>query len=135
MEPQIKPKGRNLAKRSLLKRLFTPPVFTDPQKNVLAQTLHYLLILAVILAGGYAILTSFIADEPSGTILSGSMMLISCFLFWLLRQNKIELVSNILIVSAYIAIMSTLFMNGGIRDEAALVLIAVLSIAGFFLCL
>ena len=117
--------------KTLFKAVITPPRVDDEQQNLLAQTLHYLLILAVFLSGGYAVLTSFIADEPSGAILSGGMMVISGFLFWLLRQGRIQLVSRVLVISAYLAIMTTLFMNGGVRDEAALVLIALLSIAGF----
>ena len=119
--------------KSLFRVLITPPSFTDSQKNLLAQTLHYLLILAAFLGGSYGILTSFIADEPSGAILSISMAIISILLFWLLHRKRIRLVSSVLVVSAYIAIMATLFMNGGIRDEAGLVLIALLSIAGFLL--
>lgn len=120
-------------RRAFLQALFTPPTFADPQKNVLAQTLHYLLMLAVVLSGGYGVLTWFIATEPSGSILSGSMMAISLALFWQLRQRRIRLVSSVLVASGYLAIMTSLFMNGGIRDEAALVLIALLSIAGFLL--
>ena len=119
--------------KSLFRVLVTPPSFTDSQKNLLAQTLHYLLILAAFLGSSYGILTSFIADEPSGAILSISMAIISILLFWLLHRKRIRLVSGVLVVSAYIAIMATLFMNGGIRDEAGLVLIALLSIAGFLL--
>ena len=115
------------------KTLLTPPAFSDPQQHVLAQTLHYLLIVAVVLAGAYAVLTWFIATEPSGTIISGSMMVISLFLFWQLHKKRIRMVSYVLVVSAYVAIMLTLFMNGGVRDEAGLVLIALLSIAGFLL--
>jgi signal transduction histidine kinase len=119
--------------KAILKVLSTPPTFTDLQRNTLSQTLHYLLILAVIFAGGYGVLTSFIATEPSGTILSVSMMLIAMFLFWQLQKKRIKLVSTVLVISAHIAILTTLFINGGIRDEAALVLIALLSIAGFLL--
>lgn len=119
--------------KSFLKTLLTPPVYEDRQMNVLAQTLHYLLLLAVVLAGGYATVTSTIADEPSGIIISGGMAFICAILFWILRNNKLKLVSWTLIVSAYIGIMVSLFLNGGIRDEAALVLIAVLPIAGFLL--
>ena len=134
MKPPSPSSGKSsYSKNSLFRILHTPPSFADPQKNVLAQTLHYLLILAVVLAGSYAVLTSFIATEPSGTIISGSMMVIAVFLFWQLHQKRIRLVSTVLVVSAYIAIMATLFLNGGIRDEAALVLIALLSIAGFLL--
>ncbi|MCA9901284.1 MAG: hypothetical protein KC433_24025, partial [Anaerolineales bacterium] len=111
--------------KSFLKTLLTPPVYEDRQMNVLAQTLHYLLLLAVVLAGGYATVTSTIADEPSGIIISGGMAFICAILFWILRNNKLKLVSWTLIVSAYIGIMVSLFLNGGIRDEAALVLIAV----------
>ena len=116
---------------AFVKVLVTPPSFVDPQKNILSQTLHYLLILCIFIAGSYAILTSFIADEPSGIILSGGMVVIATFLFWMLHQKRIRLVSTTLVVSAYLAIVTTLVMNGGIRDEAGLVLIALLSIAGF----
>ncbi len=61
------------------------------------------------------------------------MMVISILLFGQLRKKRIRFVSYVLIISAYSAIMFTLFMNGGVRDEAGLVLIAVLSIAGFLL--
>lgn len=119
--------------KRFLKNLMTPPVYEDRQMNVLAQTLHYVLLLAVVLAGGYAIVTSRIADEPSGIIISGGMALICAILFGILRNNKIKLVSWSLIVSAYVGIMISLFLNGGIREEAALVLIAILPIAGFLL--
>lgn len=126
------PPGAHASSKSFRRVLF-PPQYADSQKNLLAQTLHYLLIFTVIVSGSYAILTSFIAEEPSGTILSGGMAVVCMFLFGLLHRGKVQLVSGLLIASGYMAIMATLFMNGGLRDEAALVLIALLSIAGFLL--
>ncbi|WP_420631028.1 sensor histidine kinase [Candidatus Leptofilum sp.] len=78
-------------------------------------------------------MTWFIADEPSGTILSGSMAAVSIILFMITKKKKIRLVSTVLVIAGYAAIMVTLTLNGGIRDEATLVLIALLSIAGFLL--
>ncbi|WP_420645248.1 sensor histidine kinase [Candidatus Leptofilum sp.] len=78
-------------------------------------------------------MTWFIADEPSGTIISSSMAGISIVLFFITKKKRIQLVSRVLVVAGYTAIMASLLMNGGIRDEAVLVLIALLSLAGFLL--
>lgn len=131
--PPSPPGQDNTPPNTFLQVLFRPPSFVDPQENVLGQTLHYLLILATIFSVAYGVLTLVMATAPASTMISGSMLVISLVLFWQLQQKRIRLVSRVLVFSGYIAIMGALFLNGGIRDEAALVLIALLSIAGFLL--
>ncbi len=127
------PHKNKFSLKAVARALITPPPFSDPLDNVLSQTLHFILILAVIFSGGYSFFTGFVTANPSGSIVSGCMTVISLVLFWQLRKKKLQLVSHVLVYSAYIALMLTLFMNGGIRDEAGLVLIALVSIAGFVL--
>lgn len=134
MKRSTSPVSRNnFSLKTLLKGVLKAPTYTDPQEQFLAQTLHSLLIFTSLVSGSYAVLTWFISDEPSGTILSGSMAFVSAFLLQILRRGHIQFVSRLLIISGYVVIMTTLFMNGGLRDEAALVLMALLSIAGFLL--
>ncbi|GJM40712.1 MAG: hypothetical protein DHS20C20_09940 [Ardenticatenaceae bacterium] len=118
---------------SFFKVLLAPPAIDDPQKQLFAQTLHYLLVFCIGISISYAILTWFIAIEPSGTIISSSMGILAMILFFINKKKRVHLVSTWLVVAGYIAIMATLVINGGIRDEAVLVLIALLSIAGFLL--
>ena len=117
MKRPSSPVNRDSSKRkTFLRGLLTPPAFTDPQENDLAQTLYYLLVFTTLVSGSYAVLTWFIATDPSGALLSGGMMFISACLLLVLRRGKIRLVSHVLIISGYVTIMITLFMNGGLRD-------------------
>jgi len=113
--------------------IIKPPYFDDPKKEQLAQILHYLLIIAIFFSVFFSIATFQTIEDPSGPLISAGMAVVSVILFILLRKGHLKLVSFILISSAYIAIMTTLYVNGGIRDEANLVFIALLAISGFVL--
>jgi signal transduction histidine kinase len=118
---------------AFLHRIIEPPKYTDPEQNRLARTLHLTLILGVFLAGGYSLMVLPTVEDISGTLISGIMAAVFAILFIVLRQGKTQFVSVTLIFVSYLAVMISLFLNGGIRDEAVLVLIGVLALAGFFL--
>ena len=119
--------------KSFLHRLTAPPIFDDDSKTQLAQILHYLLLMGVILGAGFTVVALPLALEKEGPLISAAMSAIFATLFWLLQRRKLRFVSLTLILSSYGAIMFSLVINGGLRDEAALTLIAVLALAGFFL--
>lgn len=114
-------------------KLTRPPHFGEPRKDQLAQILHYLLLLTIIISGGFALLAAPFSTSLSGPLISAGMAIISIALFICLRLKYLRFVSVALIVSAYCTIMLSLYVNGGIRDEANLVLITLLAMAGFLL--
>ena len=120
-----------------MKRLFhlltNPPTFTNASQNQMARILHYLLLLGIVLGAGFAILALPFSLEKEGPLISAGMATVFVVLFWLLQRRQLQFVSFSLIISSYGAILFSLVVNGGLRDEAALTLIAVLALAGFFL--
>jgi signal transduction histidine kinase len=118
---------------TFLRRLARPPVFSDPEQNYLARLLHYILLIGTVLAGTFATLARSLASDVFGSQIAAVMTAVFALLFLLLHYNHLYPVKFLLIGSAYLAITISLIFNGGLRDEAALVLIALLALAGFFL--
>jgi signal transduction histidine kinase len=118
---------------TFLRRLARPPVFSNPEQNHLARLLHYVLIVGIVLAGVFAALTGPQASNVPGPKIAAVMTAVFAFLFLLLHAKHLYLVNYLLIGSSYLAIMVSLIFNGGLRDEAALVLMALLALTGFFL--
>lgn len=115
--------------RAFIQRLTRPPTHPDPDQNQLARILHYTLLLGILLAGGYTLLIWPTAEDASGTIISGGITVVFVFLLLILHRGHVHLISIALILSSYLAIMISLFVNGGLRDEAGLVLIGLLAMA------
>ncbi len=122
-----------MKKLAFFHRIIEPPKRTDPEQNRLARILHFTLLLGVFLAGGYAVIILPTSEDASGAVISGSMAVVFIILSIILRRGNTQFVSLTLIFSSYAAIMISLVLNGGIRDEAILVLIGLLALAGFFL--
>jgi signal transduction histidine kinase len=118
---------------SKLKALFSPPQFGDPEKDELALILHVLLWITIVLSSSFALLIGPTVSDLSGALISASMTLIAILLLVTLRHKYLLLTSTTLLVASYFAIIYTLIINGGIRDEGNLVLIALLAIASFFM--
>lgn len=118
---------------TFIRQLTKLPPIEDTAQIQLVRTLHYILLLAIIISSAYGVLALPFADDISGPAISGVMTVVFLFLFWQLRLGRYQLVSISLIMTSYLAIMASLVVNGGLRDEAALVMIAVLALGGFFL--
>lgn len=118
---------------TFLQRLAQPPVFSDSEQNHLARLLHYTLLTGIGLAGMFATLARSLASDRLGPQIAALMTAVFALLFLLLHLKYLYLVNYALIGTAYLAIMFSLIFNGGLRDEAALVLMALLALAGFFL--
>ena len=118
---------------TFLRCLARPPVFSNPEQDQLARLLHYVLLIGVILAGSFAVLTGPLASNTLGPQIAAVMTAVYVLLFLLLHAKYLRLVNYLLVGSSYLAIMVSLIFNGGLRDESALVLIALLALAGFFL--
>lgn len=118
---------------TFLQRLAQPPVFSDPEQNYLAQLLHYILLIGVVLAGGFAVLADPMVSNIPGPQIAAVMAVVFASLFLLLHAKYLYPVNYLLIASSYLASMISLVFNGGLRDESALVLVALLALTGFFL--
>lgn len=115
------------------RRWTQPPTFSEPEQAHLARLLHYTLIFAVVLTGAFATIARPLASSAFGSQIAGGMTLVFAILFVLLHRKQLRLVTYLLIGSAYLAVIFSLIFNGGIADEAALILIALQALAGFFL--
>lgn len=118
---------------TFLRRLMQPPVFADPEQDYQAQLLHYTLLIGIVLAGAFATLARPLASDLFGPQIAAVMTAVFALLLLLLHRKHLSFVNYALIGSAFLAIIVSLIFNGGLRDEAALVLIALLALAGFFL--
>lgn len=118
---------------SFLKRLFQPPQSELPAEAHLARKLHTLLLLGIILSSSFFIFVFPFVRDPLGPFLAAGSALVFLTLFVLLQIGKVYVVAYGLILSANTSILLSLVFNGGLRDEAGLALIAVLSITSFVL--
>ena len=114
-------------------RLFRPPSFADPKQNLQARQLHYLLLLGLIITIAFPPLAYLTTQDMSGPTISGIMSLVIIILFWLLRRGQLQFVSKTLVFSSYFAIMTSLLLHGGIRDQSIVNLVMILTLAGVFL--
>lgn len=117
----------------LWRRWTQPPTFSDPEQAHLARILHYTLWFAIGLAGTFATLARPLASDVLGPQIAAVMTAVFALLLFLLHQHHLILVKYLLVGSTYLAIMISLIFNGGLRDEATLILIALLALAGFLL--
>ncbi|MCB9443787.1 MAG: hypothetical protein H6669_06080 [Ardenticatenaceae bacterium] len=118
---------------TFLRRLIQSPVFSDPEQDYQARLLHYTLLVGIVLAGIFATLARPLASDLFGPQIAAVMTAVFTLLFLLLHRKYLSLVNYSLIGSAYLACVISLIFNGGLRDEASLVLIALLALAGFYL--
>ncbi|MEJ2749601.1 MAG: ATP-binding protein [Anaerolineae bacterium] len=117
---------------AFIQRLSKPPSHPDPQQNRLARVLHYTLLIGIFLAGSYCLLAWTTTKGPFSVVIGGVATAVYTLLFIILRSGRIRFVSVALVLSSYLALMISLFVNGGLRDEAGLVLISLLALTGFF---
>ncbi len=118
---------------TFLRRFMHPPVFSDPEQDYLARLLHFMLLVSIGLTGVFATLARPLASERLGPQIAAVLTAVFVLLFLLLQGRYLVFVNYSFVGSTYLALMVTLIFNGGLRDEAALVLIALLPLVGFFL--
>ncbi|KAA3662238.1 MAG: hypothetical protein DWQ04_14035 [Chloroflexi bacterium] len=118
---------------SYLRQLIIPPIFPTLEETRKAKIIHNLLLLGIVLGVGFALIATPFVKDNSGPVIAAFTSGVFTILFILLRRKKLKFVCVAIIVSSYIAIVISLLVNGGLRDEAALVLIALLAVASFFL--
>ena len=116
-----------------IKQFFAPPTYADPRQDRLAKQLHLLLLLGIGMTSIYAPLVYLATQDTAGPIASGCMFFVTVVFVWLLKNGRLYLVSSLIIGISYAAIMLSLTFNGGIRDQAIVTLIMLLTLAALFL--
>jgi signal transduction histidine kinase len=119
--------------QAFLRRLTHPPSFSNPEQDLLARSLYFLLLIGITVAGTFAVLIYPLPGRALGFGISVIMTAVFAFLFLLLQLKYLYLVNYLAIAAAYVAIMVALIFNGGLRDETALVLVALLGLVSLFL--
>lgn len=118
---------------TFLRRFVQPPVFSDPEQDYLARLLHYMLLVSIGLTGIFAMLARPLASVRLGPQIATVLTAVLVLFFLLLHGKYLVFVNYAFVGSIYLALMVAIIFNGGLRDVAALVLIALLPLAGFFL--
>ncbi|MCA9967732.1 MAG: hypothetical protein KC423_25980, partial [Anaerolineales bacterium] len=116
-----------------IRQFFAPPTYADPRQDRLAKQLHLLLLLGIGMTSIYAPLVYLATQDTAGPIASGCMFFVTVVFVWLLKNGRLYLVSSLIIGISYAAIMLSLTFNGGIRDQAIVTLIMLLTLAALFL--
>ena len=116
-----------------IRQFFAPPTYADPRQDRLAKQLHLLLLLGIGMTSIYAPLVYIATQDTAGPIASGCMFFVTVVFVWLLKNGRLYLVSSLIIGISYAAIMLSLTFNGGIRDQAIVTLIMLLTLAALFL--
>jgi signal transduction histidine kinase len=118
---------------TFLRRFVQPPVFSDPEQDYLARLLHYMLLVSIGLTGVFAMLARPLASVRLGPQIATVLTAVLVLFFLLLHGRYLVFVNYAFVGSIYLALMVAIIFNGGLRDVAALVLIALLPLAGLFL--
>lgn len=118
---------------TFLRRLTQPPEFPTIEQTQMAQLIHRLLLIGVVLSGSFATLVRPLANEVLGPQIAGGMTIVFAFLLILLQFGYLNLVKYVLVTTTYLAIGIALIFNGGLRDEAGLIFVAWLALVGFFM--
>ncbi len=116
-----------------IKQFLSPPTYADYRQDRLAKQLHLLLLLGVAMTSMYTPLVYVTTGDTAGPLASGCMFIITVGFIWLLKKGRFLLVSASIIIISYTAIMLSLTFNGGIRDQAIVTLIMLLTLAALFL--
>ncbi|MEM7114049.1 MAG: ATP-binding protein [Chloroflexota bacterium] len=118
---------------AFLKQIIKPPIYETRQAQRQATQLHYLFLIGFFITLFFAPLVYFTTDDLNGPISSVAMCVVVVILFWVLRRGHLQFVSYGIVLSSYTAIMISLVFNGGIRDEATMTLVMILTLSGVFL--
>lgn len=116
-----------------LKQIIKPPIYATREAQRQATQLHYLFLIGFFITLFFAPLVYFTTDDLNGPISSVVMCVVVVVLFVLLRKGYLKFVSYGIVLSSYMAIMISLVFNGGIRDEATMTLVMILTLSGVFL--
>lgn len=118
---------------NLIQSFFAAPIYADSRQDRLAKQLHLLLVLGVFITFAYTLVVYLTTQDIAGPLASGCMFFVTLGLVRLLKNGRFYLVSITVISTSYIAIMLSLVFNGGIRDQAIVVLVMLLSLTALFL--
>lgn len=116
-----------------LRQFFVPPVYADPREDRLAKQMHFLLLLGLFITLLYGPLVYVTTTDRDGPLISTVMFGLIWWLIWLVKNGRWRLASTLVLGISYLAIMWSLTTNGGIRDQAIVTLIMLLTLTGLFL--
>ncbi len=119
-----------------IKRIFTPPVFEDDEKNRIARLLNVILWAVIGLLTGL-VLYKLIVQGESLTSRSGianiTLILLMVGLGVVIRSGYVKTASIILIVVSWLNLTYQAWFSGGLRDAAFIAYIVVILLANLLL--
>jgi PAS domain S-box-containing protein len=112
-----------------LQRLLQPPVFSDPEKNLVAVMLHRLLLTVIGVITFYLVFALVV--DPFNLYLGLAFLLLAVqiILFALLRSGRTALVEHGFIISALAGLFFSAYQFGGVNSASysALVIVIIVS--------
>ncbi|MDQ3249038.1 MAG: HAMP domain-containing histidine kinase [Chloroflexota bacterium] len=115
-------------------RLLRSPQFDDTEQTAIAKQLHIILLIGIPIAVFFPILfLIFGRSEMSAFWVDMGAALICCALFGLIRRQKLRFVSVAMISTAFVTVILSLILHGGIRDDAVFAIPLILLMTSVFL--
>ena len=117
-----------------LEKLATTPRFSDPDQNRIAEILHTLSSVILLMGIATLILTPFVFTNPGyGLGVTGFIILFIIFIQYLNRKGKTRLASQLFVYSVWIIDTVIIFLSGGFYSDYLAAFITITVMGGLIL--
>ncbi|NQS92292.1 MAG: hypothetical protein HQ574_07770, partial [Chloroflexi bacterium] len=117
-----------------LEKFAAIPKFSDPDQNRIAEILHTLTSIILLIGIATISITPFVFTNPGyGLGVTGSIILFILFIQYLNRKGKTKLASQLFVYSVWVIDTVIIFLSGGFYSDYLAAFITITVIGGLIL--